>query len=36
MNPFTLIDGERAVAVPARVSGGRVLLEPGSLRDALG
>jgi hypothetical protein len=36
MSTFTLIDAERAVAVEARVSGDRVLLEPGSLRDALG
>jgi hypothetical protein len=36
VSAFTLIDGERAVEVEARVQGGRVLLEPGSLRDALG
>jgi hypothetical protein len=36
MSSFTLIDGERAVEVEARVNGGSVLLEPGSLRDALG
>jgi hypothetical protein len=36
MSTFTLIDAERAVAVEARVTGDRVLLEPGALRDALG
>jgi hypothetical protein len=36
MAAFTILDGERAVAVEARVAGGRVLLEPGALRDALG
>jgi hypothetical protein len=36
MSAFTLIDGDRAVALEARVSGGRVWLDPGSLRDALG
>jgi hypothetical protein len=33
---FTILDAERAVPVQAHVAGGRVLLEPGSLRDALG
>jgi hypothetical protein len=36
MSTFTLIDAERAVEVQARVAGGRVLLEPGSLKDGLG
>jgi hypothetical protein len=36
METFTLIDGERAVPVQARVAGARVRLEPGSLKDALG
>ena len=33
---LTIIDAERAVDVDARVEGGRVLLSPESLRDALG
>jgi hypothetical protein len=33
---FTLIDAERAVAVQATVSGERVRLDAGSLKDALG
>jgi hypothetical protein len=36
MEAFTLIEGERPVPVLARVAAGRVLLEPGSLREALG
>ncbi len=36
MSAFTLIDADRVVAVEARVAGGRVRLEPGSLKDALG
>jgi hypothetical protein len=36
VSSFTLIDGERAVEVQARVRGDRVVLEPGSLRDSLG
>ena len=36
MSTFTLIDSERAAAVEARVADGRVLLEPASLKDALG
>jgi hypothetical protein len=36
MSTFTIIDGDRAVAVPARVSGDHVVLEPAGLRDALG
>ena len=36
MSAFTLIDADRVVAVEARVAGGQVLLEPGSLKDALG
>jgi hypothetical protein len=36
MESFTIIDGERPVPVAARLSGGRVLLEPGALKDALG
>jgi hypothetical protein len=36
MAAFTILDAERTVPVEARVTGGRVLLEPGSLRDALG
>jgi hypothetical protein len=34
--PFTLIDGERAVDVAARVEDGRVRLAPAALHDALG
>lgn len=36
MSALTLIDGERAVAVEARISGERVLLDPRSLKDGLG
>ena len=36
MSTFNLIDSERAVEVDARVAGERVLLEPASLKDALG
>jgi hypothetical protein len=36
METFTILDAERAVPVQARVVGARVLLEPGSLREALG
>jgi hypothetical protein len=36
MATFTIIDAERAVPVPARVSGERVLLDPAVLKDALG
>jgi hypothetical protein len=36
MSTFTIIDGDRAVGVEARVSGGRVLLDPVGLREALG
>ena len=36
MSTFTLIDSDRVVDVEARVAGGRVLLEPGGLEDALG
>ena len=36
MSTFTLIDAERSVEVQARVAGEQVLLEPGSLEDALG
>ena len=36
MESFTLIDGERPVPVLARMAAGRVLLEPDSLREALG
>jgi hypothetical protein len=36
MATFTIIDAERAVPVPARVSGERVLLDPAALKDALG
>jgi hypothetical protein len=36
MEAFTLIDGERPVPVLGRVAAGRVLLEPDSLREALG
>jgi hypothetical protein len=36
MESFTIIDAERAAPVQARVADGRVLLEPGSLKDTLG
>ena len=36
MATFTIVDAERAVPVPARVSGERVLLDPAALKDALG
>ena len=36
MSAFTLIDADRVVAVDARVAGGPVVLEPGSLKDTLG
>jgi len=36
MAPFTIVDAERAVPVPARVAGERVLLDPAALKDALG
>jgi hypothetical protein len=36
MATFTIIDAERAVPVPARVSGERMLLDPAALKDALG
>jgi len=36
METFTLIDGERPVALRARVAAGRVVLEPDALREALG
>lgn len=36
MAPFTIVDAERAVPVPARVAGDRVLLDPAGLKDALG
>jgi hypothetical protein len=36
MDAFTIIEGARAVPVQARVAGGHVLLDPASLRAALG
>jgi hypothetical protein len=36
MTTFTIIDAERAVPVPARVAGERVLLDRAALKDALG
>jgi hypothetical protein len=36
METFTIVDGERAAPVAARRSGGRVLLDPTGLKDALG
>ena len=36
MESFTLIDGERPVPVRARVTAGRVLLDPDALREGLG
>jgi hypothetical protein len=36
MPAVTIIDAERAVPVPARVSDERVLLDPAALKDALG
>jgi hypothetical protein len=34
--PFTLIDGDRAVSMPAAVDGGRVLLDATAVREELG
>jgi hypothetical protein len=36
MSTFTVIDGERAVEVEARIEGERVLLDPSAVKDALG
>jgi redoxin len=36
MSMFTVIDGERAVEVEARIEGERVLLDPAAVKDALG
>ena len=36
MGPFTIIDGERTVAIGARHQGERVLLDPVGVRDGLG
>jgi hypothetical protein len=36
METFTLIDGERAVPIAARRSGGRVLLDAAAVKDGLG
>ena len=36
MSTFTLIDGERAIEVEARIDGERVLLDPAVVKDALG
>jgi hypothetical protein len=34
--PFTILDGERALSLPATVEGGRVLLDADAVRDRLG
>ena len=36
METFTIVDGERAVAIPARRVGERVLLDAAAVRDGLG
>jgi hypothetical protein len=36
MDRFTIVDDGRAVEIPARVSAGRVRLEPAGLKDGLG
>lgn len=36
MEPFTIIDGERAVTIEGRRQGERVLLDPAEVKDALG
>jgi len=36
MSTITLIDGERAVEVPARIEGERVLLDPAAVKNVLG
>ena len=36
MDTFTIIDGERAPAIPARRAGERVLLDAAGVKDALG
>ena len=36
METFTIVDEARAAAIPARRSGGRVLLDAAGLREALG
>ena len=36
MDRFTIVDDERAAEIPARLTGGRVLLDPAALKDTLG
>jgi hypothetical protein len=36
MDRFTIVDDERAAEIPARLTGGRVLLDAAALKDALG
>ena len=36
MDPFTIVDDERAVEIPARLAGGRVRLDPAAVKDGLG
>ena len=36
MSTFTVIDGERAIEIEARIDGERVLLDPAAVKDALG
>jgi hypothetical protein len=36
MERFTIVDDARAVEIPARLAGGRVLLDPAALKDGLG
>ena len=36
MERFTILDDDRAVEIPARLTGDRVLLDPAALKDGLG
>jgi hypothetical protein len=36
MERFTIVDDERVAEIPARVTGGRVRLDPAALKDGLG
>jgi hypothetical protein len=36
MERFTILDDDRAVEIPARLAGDRVLLDPAALKDGLG
>ena len=36
MERFTILDDDRAIEIPARLAGDRVLLDPAALKDGLG